>query len=79
MKLKEASKVISDGWLSMGEKVSNFETDFGNFLGNDTYCGAVSNGTAALHMALLALDIKPGDEVGIPSLTFVAQMSMLLI
>lgn len=74
---KEASKVISDGWLSMGEKISNFETDFGNFLGNDTYCRAVSNGTAALHMALLALDIKPGDEVIIPSLTFVANVNVV--
>ena len=74
---EEASKVISDGWLSMGEKISNFEIDFGNFLGNDTYCKAVSNGTAALHMALLALDIKPGDEVIIPSLTFVANVNVV--
>jgi len=70
------SKVVTGGWLSMGEETISFEESFGSFLGNDVYCKAVSNGTAALHMALLALDIGDGDEVIIPSLTFVADINV---
>ena len=71
------SKVVTGGWLSMGEETISFEESFGSFLGNDVYCKAVSNGTAALHMALLALDIGDGDEVIIPSLTFVADINVV--
>jgi dTDP-4-amino-4,6-dideoxygalactose transaminase len=66
------SRVVSGGWLSMGEEISSFETKFASFLGESVFCKAVSNGTAALHMALLALEVGRGDEVIIPSLTFVA-------
>ena len=72
-----ASTVVAGGWLSMGEEISKFEIAFGTFLGDGTYCKAVSNGTAALHMALLALDVGPGDEVIIPSLTFVADVNVV--
>lgn len=72
-----ASKAVSSGWLSMGERNKQFETDFGTFLGGDVHCKTVSNGTAALHMALLALDVGPGDEVIIPSLTFVADANVV--
>ena len=66
------SQVVKDGWLTMGEKISQFEAAFAEYLGDGAHCVAVSNGTAALHMALLALDVGPGDEVVIPALTFVA-------
>jgi dTDP-4-amino-4,6-dideoxygalactose transaminase len=66
------SQVVKDGWLTMGEKISQFEAAFAKYLGDGAHCVAVSNGTAALHMALLALDIGIGDEVVIPALTFVA-------
>ena len=69
-----AAAVVAGGWLSMGDEIKKFETNFGAFLGEGTQCNAVSNGTAALHMALLALDVGPGDEVIIPSLTFVADV-----
>ncbi|MDA9220842.1 DegT/DnrJ/EryC1/StrS aminotransferase family protein [Gammaproteobacteria bacterium] len=72
-----ASKAVSSGWLSMGDRIKKFETDFGIFLGDGVYCKTVSNGTAALHMALLALDVGPGDEVIIPSLTFVADVNVV--
>jgi dTDP-4-amino-4,6-dideoxygalactose transaminase len=75
--VKAASDVIDGGWLSMGEKTIAFEENFANFLGKNTYCKAVSNGTAALHMALLALDVGEGDEVIIPSLTFVADINVV--
>ncbi|MEK7274169.1 MAG: DegT/DnrJ/EryC1/StrS family aminotransferase [Candidatus Desantisbacteria bacterium] len=54
-----------------------FEKKFGEFLGKDVKCTAVSSGTAALHMALLALEIGIGDEVIIPSLTFVADINVV--
>lgn len=66
------ASVVEGGWLTMGEQIAGFESAFGSFLGNDAGCVAVANGTAALHMALLALGVGPGDEVVIPALTFVA-------
>lgn len=65
-------QVVEGGWLTMGERISEFEASFGRYLGDGVYCTAVANGTAALHMALLALDVAAGDEVIIPALTFVA-------
>jgi dTDP-4-amino-4,6-dideoxygalactose transaminase len=65
-------QVIESGWLTMGQNTADFESDFSSFLGNDVQCLAVANGTAALHMALLALDVGVGDEVIIAALTFVA-------
>lgn len=64
--------VVEGGWLTMGEQIAGFESTFNSFLGHDVGSVAVANGTAALHMALLALDIGSGDEVIIPALTFVA-------
>lgn len=75
--VEAVSSVVAGGWLSMGEEIQKFETSFGSFLGDGIYCKAVSNGTAALHMALLALDIGKGDEVIIPSLTFVADINVV--
>ena len=69
--------VVSGGWLSMGEKIANFESEFGCFLGDRTMCSAVSNGTAALHMALIALNVGVDDEVIIPSLTFIADANVV--
>lgn len=66
------SEVVSGGWLSMGEKINEFEHEFSDYLSDGAMCSAVSNGTASLHMALLALGVKPDDEVIIPALTFVA-------
>ena len=63
---------VDSGWLTMGERIVGFETAFESFLGHGARSTAVANGTAALHMALLALDVGPGDEVVIPALTFVA-------
>ena len=71
------TKVVDGGWLSMGEKIIKFEESFGKFLGDGAHCKAVANGTAALHMALLALDVGRGDEVIIPSLTFVADVNVV--
>ena len=64
-------RVMRSGWISMGPEVAAFEEEFAAALGTG---GAVhvSSGTAALHLAALALGWGPGDEVVVPSLTFVA-------
>ena len=72
-------EVVRSGWITMGEKTKEFESRFAALLGDDVKAAAVSNGTAALHLALLALGIGAGDEVIIPSLTFVADINTVLL
>jgi len=57
--------------LSLGPRLTEFEASFTTLTGVD-HAIAVSSGTAGLHLALLALNIKPGDEVIVPSFTFIA-------
>lgn len=64
-------EVLRGGWLTMGAETANFEADFSRLTGA-RHAVAVANGTAALHLAGLALGWGPGDEVIVPSLTFVA-------
>ena len=75
--LDAATDVIQSGWITMGERTVSLEESFGEFLGKDLYCTATSSGTAALHMALLAAGVGPGDEVIVPSLTFVADINVV--
>jgi dTDP-4-amino-4,6-dideoxygalactose transaminase len=65
------TEAVRSGWWSMGPRVAQFEQELAEFCGSK-WAFAVANGTAALHLALLALDCGPGDEVLVPSLTFVA-------
>ena len=69
--IEAVSHVVKSGWLSMGKITQEFENQLSNFLGSK-YCFAVSNGTAALHIANVALGIGYRDEVICPSFTFVA-------
>ncbi len=69
--IEAVQNVIRSGWLTMGEVTQEFESRFAEFLGVK-HAIAVCNGTAALHLANMALGIGPGDEVICPSLTFVA-------
>lgn len=70
--LENVVAAVRSGWISsLGAFIGEFERGFAD------YCGArhgiaVANGTAALHLALLAVDVGPGDEVIVPTLTFVA-------
>ena len=64
-------EVVDSGWWSMGPKVEEFEAAFAEFT-ETKHAFAVANGTAALHLALLAAGCGPGDEVILPSLNFVA-------
>ena len=63
--------VLESGQLTMGSKVDEFERALADAVGV-TYAAAVSSGTAALHLAVLALGIGPGDEVIVPAYTFPA-------
>jgi dTDP-4-amino-4,6-dideoxygalactose transaminase len=63
--------VLRSGWLTMGPRTEEFEERFAAHLGVP-HAIAVSSGTAALHLALLAAGIGPGDEVIVPAITFVA-------
>lgn len=69
--------VVRSGWLSTGPKVKAFEEDFKNKV-DAKHAIAVNNGTSALHTALAALDIKRGDEVIVPSLTFISTANAVL-
>ncbi len=61
----------------MGQTVERLQRDFAEFVGAK-HAIAVSSGTAALHLAMTALDLKPGDEVLVPSLSFVASSNAVL-
>lgn len=63
--------VIRSGWLSIGPRTQAFEEQFALFTGA-SHAVAVSSGTCALHLALISLGIGAGDEVLVPSYTFVA-------
>jgi dTDP-4-amino-4,6-dideoxygalactose transaminase len=62
---------VRSGWWSMGPNVSELEQEFARFSGAK-HALSMANGTAALHLALLAAGCGPGDEVLVPSLNFVA-------
>jgi len=69
--LEAVSAVIRSGWLTMGEVTQAFEKEYAQST-HSAHALAITNATAALHLACLALGIGPGDEVILPSLTFVA-------
>jgi len=70
--LKNVTKAIKSGWISSkGEFIPEFEDKFAKYCGVK-YGVATSNGTVALHLALATLGVKRGDEVIVPTLTFVA-------
>jgi dTDP-4-amino-4,6-dideoxygalactose transaminase len=62
------------GWLSMGPETERLEAAFASYTGA-SHAIAVSNGTAALHLICAAAGLGPGDEVIVPSLTFVATVN----
>ncbi|MFA7345832.1 MAG: UDP-4-amino-4,6-dideoxy-N-acetyl-beta-L-altrosamine transaminase [Terrimicrobiaceae bacterium] len=65
------AEVLRSDWLTTGPKVAEFERAVAEFCGVE-HGVAISNGTAALHAAMAAIGIGPGDEVIVPALTFVA-------
>ena len=67
--LKAVQETLKSDWLTTGPKVEQFEKAICDFTGSK-FAVAVNSGTAALHSSLFALDIKKGDEVIVPSMTF---------
>ena len=69
--LNKIEDIYNSGWYIRGNEVTLFEENFANYIGCK-YCVGVGNGLDAIILALLALDIGEGDEVIVPSNTFIA-------
>jgi dTDP-4-amino-4,6-dideoxygalactose transaminase len=75
--LDAVEAVLRSGWWTMGPKVAEFERVFAEHLGT-AHVVATSSCTTALHLALLGASVGPGDEVIVPSFTFVATVATVM-
>ncbi|HWF49012.1 MAG TPA: DegT/DnrJ/EryC1/StrS family aminotransferase [Solirubrobacteraceae bacterium] len=75
--IEAVTETLRSGWLTMGPRTEAFEHAFAEHLGA-RHAVALSSGTAALHLAYLTAGIGPGDEVIVPSFTFVATVNAVL-
>lgn len=75
--IKAISEVIKSGWVGLGPKTEEFEKRFASYV-SAKYAIALNSATAALHLSLLAADVKKGDEVIVPALTFVSTAHAVL-
>ena len=69
--IKSVTSVLKSGWITQGPKVEEFESKFANLVGSK-FAVAVTSCTAALHLSLKAIGVTAGDEVIVPSLSFIA-------
>lgn len=74
---KEVIQTLRSGWIAQGPKVEAFEKEIADYIGV-SYAVATSSCTTALHLALLLLGVRPGDEVIVPSFTFIATPNSVL-
>lgn len=74
---KEVDSVFESDWFGMGPRTREFENRLRAYIGVK-HALAVSNGTVALDLALKAIGIKPGDEVIVPAMTYIATVSSVL-
>lgn len=65
------SRVLASGWYLLGAEISAFEHEFAAYTGS-RHCVGVGNGLEAIHLALRAMDVAAGDEVIVPSNTYIA-------
>lgn len=65
------ARVLASGWYILGPEVDAFEHEFATYV-DAKHCVSLANGLDALHLALRALDVGPGDEVIVPSNTYIA-------
>src|SRR3984893_324659 len=70
-------EVLRSGWVSQGPRVAEFERQFAEYVGA-AHAVAVSSCTTALHLALVAAGVRPGDEVICPSLSFIATANAIV-
>ena len=72
-------EVLKDNWIaSEGPNIIGFEKDLENYLGQNCHIAALSSGTAAIHLGLILLGVKAGDEVICQSMTFSASANPIL-
>lgn len=77
--LKYIHEAFDSNWVApLGPNVTGFEQDLENYIGNNAFVGALSSGTAALHLGLILLDVKAGDEVICQSMTFSASANPIV-
>lgn len=70
---KFVNEAFDTNWVApLGPNVTGFENDLSQYVGNNSYVAALSSGTAAIHLGLILLDVKAGDEVICQSFTFSA-------
>lgn len=74
--ISSVEEVLKSRWLTMGRVTQEFESAFAAY-SHAKHALAVTNATAALHMACMAIGLKPGDEAIVPSLTFVASANSI--
>lgn len=73
------NEAFETNWVApLGPNVTGFENDLQKFIGNNSHVAALSSGTAALHLGLILLDVKAGDEVICQSFTFSASANPIL-
>lgn len=75
--IKAVTNVLKSGWIGLGPKTEEFEKRFAEYV-DAPYAIALNSATAALHLSLLAAGIGKGDEVIVPSLTFVSTAHAVL-
>ncbi len=69
--IRAIARVVDSGWYILGSEVEAFEEEYATYC-KAAYCVGVANGLDALHLVLRAMDIGPGDEVIVPSNTYIA-------
>jgi len=75
---KYVNQCLDSNWISSkGEFISRFEKQFADYI-QVAHATSVCNGTVALHLALLALDIRPGDEIIVPAFTYIASVNTIV-
>ncbi|MEX0936312.1 MAG: DegT/DnrJ/EryC1/StrS family aminotransferase [Pirellulales bacterium] len=75
--IREVVETLRSGWLTTGPRTRQFEQDFAELVGA-RHAVAVNSATAALHLALDAVGIQPGDEVLVPTMTFAATAEVVI-
>jgi dTDP-4-amino-4,6-dideoxygalactose transaminase len=75
--IAEVVDTLKSGWLTTGPRAKRFEKEFAEYVGAK-YAVAVNSATAAMHLALDAIGLKPGDEVIVPAYTFTATAEVVM-
>ena len=75
--IEEVLATLRSAWIGTGPRVARFEEAFGRYVGSP-HSVAVHSCTAALHLAMVALDLAEGDEVIVPAMTFASTANAVL-